>query len=67
MSTVYGKGKPRARRPWVGYVVLTDSHVSDSPVAVKILTIDPGQRASLQTHERIEYTTRADGLSALSR
>jgi mannose-6-phosphate isomerase-like protein (cupin superfamily) len=44
-------------KPWGNYRILTEG----SPVCVKILTIDPHQRLSLQTHER-----RAEAWFALS-
>lgn len=51
-------------RPWGGYRVL--SSTSDKPAAVKILTVLPGARLSLQTHQlrSEEWTAVTPGLKA---
>lgn len=64
-------GSPIARkyqedRPWGGFLVLSDASSAEAPVAVKILTVAPGSRLSLQTHQlRSEEWTAIDpGLRA---
>lgn len=51
-------------RPWGGYRIL--SGTADAPAAVKILTILPGARLSLQTHQlrSEEWTAVSPGLKA---
>jgi mannose-6-phosphate isomerase len=51
-------------RPWGGYRILASG--SDEPAAVKILTIAPGSRLSLQTHQlrSEEWTAVSPGLKA---
>jgi mannose-6-phosphate isomerase len=54
-------------RPWGAFLVLSDAAATGiTPIAVKILTVAPGQRLSLQTHElRSEEWTPIDaGLQA---
>lgn len=53
-------------RPWGGFRVLADAATGEAPIAVKILTVAPGQRLSLQTHElrAEEWTPLNAGLSA---
>lgn len=53
-------------RPWGGFRVLADAASGEAPIAVKILTVAPGQRLSLQTHElrAEEWTPLHPGLSA---
>lgn len=53
-------------RPWGDFRVLADAATGEQPIAVKILTIAPGQRLSLQTHQlRAEEWTPIDpGLQA---
>lgn len=50
-------------RPWGGYRILAGA---DAPAAVKILTINPGSRLSLQTHQlrSEEWTAVSPGLKA---
>lgn len=51
-------------RPWGGYRIL--SGTIDTPAAVKILTVLPGARLSLQTHQlrSEEWTAVSPGLKA---
>jgi mannose-6-phosphate isomerase-like protein (cupin superfamily) len=53
-------------RPWGAFLVLADAAKGAQPIAVKILTVAPGQRLSLQTHTlRSEEWTPIDaGLQA---
>jgi mannose-6-phosphate isomerase len=53
-------------RPWGNFRVLADAATGDTPIAVKILTVTPGQRLSLQTHElrSEEWTPLNHGLKA---
>jgi mannose-6-phosphate isomerase len=37
------------KRPWGGYEILEETN---APICVKVLTINPGCRLSLQTHEK---------------
>jgi mannose-6-phosphate isomerase-like protein (cupin superfamily) len=50
-------------RPWGGYRILSGV---EAPAAVKILTINPGSRLSLQTHQlrSEEWTAVSPGLKA---
>lgn len=51
-------------RPWGGYQILAGGN--DVPAAVKILTVNPGSRLSLQTHQlrSEEWTAVSPGLKA---
>ena len=51
-------------RPWGGYQILAGGN--DGPAAVKILTVNPGSRLSLQTHQlrSEEWTAVSPGLKA---
>lgn len=53
-------------RPWGSFLVLADASTGEQPIAVKILTVAPGQRLSLQTHElrAEEWTPISPGLQA---
>jgi mannose-6-phosphate isomerase len=53
-------------RPWGNFRVLADAANGPTPIAVKILTVTPGQRLSLQTHElrSEEWTPITHGLQA---
>ena len=47
-----------SQRPWGSF----HQFVANQPVTVKIITVDPGQRLSLQTHQgRSEYWHVLDG------
>lgn len=53
-------------RPWGEFLILSDIQTGAAPIAVKILTINPGQRLSLQTHQlrSEEWTPIDSGLQA---
>lgn len=55
---------PTSDRPWGSFAVLADAATGPAPIAVKILTVSPGRRLSLQTHElrSEEWTALDDGL-----